>query len=75
MTKISRRVLTCTTHHAGCDCHEWQFERMQTALRVIRTWAACDAHSHEARSEAMADIVAKCDEALRTPAQEAEKND
>ena len=74
MTKIPKRVLNCTTHHAGCDCLEWQFERMKTALRVVRTWAACDAQSHEARSEAMADIVAKCDEALHSPAQAAEKN-
>ena len=75
MPKISRRVLTCTTHHAGCDCREWQFERMAMALRVIRTWAACDGLSHDSRQEAMSDIVAKCDEALRTPAQAAEKND
>jgi hypothetical protein len=67
MTKIPRRVLSCTTHSAGCDCHEWQFEKMRMALRVIRTWAHCD-------SVSMRDIVAKCDEALQTPQQAAQKN-
>lgn len=64
MTKKPRRVDRCTTHHAGCACREWQYEQMAMALRIIRTWAVCDGSSLELRSKAMADIVAKCDEAL-----------
>jgi hypothetical protein len=47
---------------------------MKTALLVVRTWAACDGLSRDSRANAMADIVAKCDEARQTPAEAAEKN-
>ena len=62
--KPPQRVTRCTTHHAACDCREWQNERMRTALAIIRTWAACDHLSHESRGKAMFDIENKCREAL-----------
>lgn len=64
MTKRPQRVERCTTHHAACDCREWQFEQMAKALRIIRTWANCDYMSDQTRSKAMADIASTCDEAL-----------
>lgn len=66
MAKRPQRVERCTTHHAACACREWQFEQMQRALRVIRTWARCDQANLLPRDQAMADIAAECDEALKT---------
>jgi hypothetical protein len=36
------RVRRCVTHHAGCECREWRYERMERALKVIHTWAGVD---------------------------------
>jgi len=37
-----KRAEKCTTHFAGCDCREYRHEQMESALKVIRTWAAFD---------------------------------
>ena len=66
-TKIPANVARRTTHHI-CDCKQWQIEQMATALRIVRTWAACD-EFHDGRStrrEAMEEIAVKCDEALES---------
>ena len=34
-------------------------KRLETALKVIHTWASCDAYSPDSREKAMSDI-AKC---------------
>ena len=42
-----------------------RIDNLSRALRVIHTWAACDKTSPQTRTEAMVQIRAKCDEALR----------
>ena len=58
------KVRRCVTHHA-CDCREWHYQQALQALRIIQTWAACDAGSPHSRERAMMDIEAKCRESLR----------
>lgn len=38
MTK--KRAARCITHHAACDCREYRYQEMETALKIISTWAA-----------------------------------
>ena len=33
--KPPQRVTRCTTHHAACDCREWQNERMRESIATI----------------------------------------
>lgn len=54
------RAERCVTHHFGCDCREYRYERMQGALMRILIWAEHDAISGESRSKAMADIAKAC---------------
>lgn len=35
-----RRAKKCITHHYACDCREFNHSNMNTALKVIHTWAA-----------------------------------
>lgn len=51
---------TCTT----CDAMQRKMLRMEQALRVISTWAACDADSPHPRYQAMRDIERKCYHAI-----------
>ena len=30
----------CVTHHFACDCREYRYERIESALKVIYTWAS-----------------------------------
>lgn len=59
-----KRVRDCIRHFNGCQCREWRFEQMQQALRIIRTWAACDSSSPQTRLDAMNDIANKAAEGL-----------
>lgn len=47
-----RRAKKCVTHHC-CDCKAYEIEQLRQALRIIATWAACDASDPRPRSEAM----------------------
>jgi hypothetical protein len=38
--KLPDRVEKCQTHHTACPCRERRYERMASALKVIRIW--CD---------------------------------
>jgi len=38
-SKLPKRVTNCVTHHAACDCREYQFGAMKDALMVIEVWA------------------------------------
>ena len=51
---------TCPT----CDAMAAKMRRMESALRVIRTWASCDVDSPHPRCQAMAEIERKCKDAL-----------
>ena len=64
------RVLRCTTHHHACDCREFRFELMETALRIIHTWAAVYDDRHEQPDDAMRLIAKKCLEALDLDAEQ-----
>lgn len=30
----------CTNHHHACDCREYRYQEMESALKVIHTWAS-----------------------------------
>ncbi|MDX9788921.1 MAG: hypothetical protein RBT11_19255 [Desulfobacterales bacterium] len=32
------RAERCVTHHYACDCREYRYEQMESALKVISTW-------------------------------------
>lgn len=34
-----RRAEKCTTHSFACDCREYKYQQMESALKVIHTWA------------------------------------
>lgn len=69
--KIPRKVLRCTTHHI-CDCLKWRMEHLERALKVIRTWAACEQkYGHSPDPDA---VIELCDKALDGP-QEREHSD
>jgi len=64
--KVPQRVLRCITHHA-CPCQEYQFEKMMSALRVIRTWARFHTDYMDATEsdvKVLRDIATKAAEAL-----------
>jgi len=29
----------CVTHHHACDCREYRYQEMESALKAIGTWA------------------------------------
>jgi hypothetical protein len=67
MSVSKKRAERCVTHHYGCDCREYRLTQMELALKIIRTWAACDKTSPETREKVMkvmADIVEQCEKAL-----------
>jgi len=37
-----KKADNCMTHYYGCDCNRYRFEQMESALKVIRTWASFD---------------------------------
>ena len=47
-----------------------RIKKLEQALRIIRTWAACFDSKIETPCKAMDDIVSKCDEALKDRAGE-----
>jgi len=32
----------CTTHHHACNCREYRYQQMESAIKVIHTWASVD---------------------------------
>ena len=58
------RAKRCVTHHFACDCNQYRYERMQSALMRILIWAENDARSDEKREKAMADIAKACREGV-----------
>jgi len=57
------RANKCVTHHAACDCREYRYEQMESALKVIRTWAGF-AKTCQFKERWFDDIVAAADKAL-----------
>ena len=41
-TKMPAKVKRCVTHHYACDCREWKYEQMETALKAIYTLASVE---------------------------------
>jgi len=41
-----------------------EIERMTLALRIVKTWATCDASSRSTRDVAMCDIAEMCEKGL-----------
>ena len=39
---IPSRVKKCVTHHHACECLQYKFEKMESALKVIHTWVDFD---------------------------------
>jgi len=39
MPTTKSKANKCVTHHKACDCREYRYEQMESALRVIRTFA------------------------------------
>ena len=37
--KIPKKVLNCKKHSI-CVCAKWKLEELETAIRIIRTWAS-----------------------------------
>jgi len=53
----------CVTHHHACDCREYRYERMESALRVIHTWMSFGIE-HGTVAASPRDILALCNKAL-----------
>ena len=34
------QALKCVKHHKACDCREYEYQEMLSALKVIHTWAS-----------------------------------
>lgn len=51
-------------HDCDCDSCRLYLYRCETALKVICTWAKCDADSDQSREAAMLEIRRKCQEVL-----------
>ncbi len=65
--KRPKRVDRCTTHHHACDCHQWRYEQLESALKIIWTWAntlADEPGKYEPVEKTLTDIAMKADEAL-----------
>lgn len=69
MSNIPKRIQNCTTHHFACDCREYQFMQMETALKVIQTWAkvAAEHAGDPITAKEFRDIVEKALKALKAP--------
>jgi len=57
------RANKCVTHHAACDCREYRYQQMESALKVIRTWASFAKTCHYP-VRWFDDIVSAADKAL-----------
>lgn len=58
------RAKRCVTHSYACNCREYRYERMRSALIRIMVWAEQDAISRRSLENAMADITKACREGL-----------
>lgn len=61
-----RRADKCVTHHYACDCREYYREQLESALKVIHTWASVYSESpgvYDMRKE-MKDIAKAAHDAL-----------
>jgi len=60
-----KTAMRCTTHHSACDCREYRFQQMESALKVIRTWAAFDLDNNFAMKTLNGiAVISLCDRAL-----------
>lgn len=66
MTISEKRAEKCITHHHACDCREYRYQEMETALQIIHTWASFDMEGkHPAMPTLKANQVVKlCNKAL-----------
>jgi hypothetical protein len=39
MTISKAKADKCVSHHCACDCREYRMQEMESALKVIETWA------------------------------------
>ena len=53
----------CVTHHFACDCREYRYEQMESALKVIRTWMSFGIEHGKVAAEPK-HILELCDRAL-----------
>ena len=60
-----KRASKCVTHHYACDCREWKYEKMESALQVIHTWAFC--YLEEMDTLNAQHIIRLCEKALKEP--------
>lgn len=61
---IPKRATSCRSHHS-CPCQAWYLEQLELALKIIKTWSACDSSSPDTRERAMLHIEEKCSQALQ----------
>jgi len=47
MKITASKAKKCVTHHYACDCREYKYEQMESALHIIRTWAKFDIRNAE----------------------------
>lgn len=59
-----QRAKKCVTHHHACDCREYKFNEMESALKVIATWASCSNMDRKPHAKQMLDIELKAMAAL-----------
>ena len=58
-----KRVSKCVTHHYACDCREWKYEKMVSALQVIHTWASY--HAEGMDTLVPRHVIDLCEKALK----------
>jgi len=49
--KTPTRVKRCITHHHACDCREWKYEQMESALKIIYFWARTELDTNKDLSQ------------------------
>lgn len=61
------QVKKCVTHHHACDCREYRYQEMETALQIIHTWGSFDLDGKYPMSPTLKaeHVVRLCDKALR----------
>jgi len=63
MTISKKRAEKCVTHYYGCDCREYRYQEMESALKVIHhgAYLLC---ANGPFNESLCDIVDTAKEAL-----------
>ena len=61
-----KRAERCVAHHYACDCITYKMQQMESALKVLRTWAKIDEERGKWIVAALipGHVVKLCDSAL-----------